>query len=570
MRTRIVHITVACVFLFLMAGLLNMQLIQGRKYGELSKKNRIRLLPQMGSRGRILDRNSTVIVGSRLSYDVMILPQEARELDETLERLSGVLGMEYGDLRQRFSDGFVSSSIPVILVRNVNIKRAIAIEEMKFELTGVLIRPHPLRHYPHGKIASHMIGYLNEIDRWRLTKLSDYGYKTKDIVGFGGVEEKYDYYLRQEDGGESVEVDRKGRFVRVVGFEPPRSGKDIQLTLDIRIQKIAEEALAGWKGGVIMLEPYSGEVIAMASSPDFDPSVFIEPSSSSIDGIFRDPDAPLFNRAISGLYPPGSVFKMVVAAAALETGKIKPSTSFNCPGYLAIGNRDFKCWDTHGEQDLNGAIAHSCDVFFYRTGLLLGAQAICDYALKFGLSRPTNLDLPYEAAGLVPSPLWKKISRFKKWFSGDTANFSIGQGDLLVTPLQMARMVAVFANGGRLITPFVLKGVEGKDVSAYQRKVSGVFLKRSTLDRISHGLKDVVDDPKGTAHVLSGLPVSVAGKTGTAQATGGLSHAWFTGYFPVETPKFVICTFLERGGPGHNACLVTKNIIERMGKEGLL
>jgi penicillin-binding protein 2 len=216
------------------------------------------------------------------------------------------------------------------------------------------------------------------------------------------------------------------------------------------------------------------------------------------------------------------------------------------------------------------AITHSCNVFFYRTGLLVGAQLIHDYALKFGFARATSIELPYEESGFVPSPLWKKIYKFKNWFDGDTANLSIGQAELLVTPLQIARMMAVFANRGRLVTPYIVKAIDGQDFSLSQKKISVLPLKESTIDYIRQGLRNVVADPSGTANVLSSLSVAVAGKTGTAQAPPGQSHAWFVGFFPFKHPKFVICVFLERGGPGYAASVLTKQIIEEMIEGGLI
>lgn len=571
MRTTVVKIVLAVLLAVLVLGLTKLQIFESAAYKDLSLKNCIRLIPQEGSRGSILDRKGRVIAGSSLSYDVAVLPQENEQVEKVIRGLAVVLRTSDENLRKKFRDNYTRANIPVVVARNVEIKKVMALEEMKFTLSGFIVQPHPVRQYPHGKLASHVLGYLSEIDRWRLTKLADYGYKTKDIVGFGGVEERFDYYLRQADGGTSVEVDRKGKVVRVVGFEPPGSGKDIQLTLDVKIQKIAQDLLAQRKGCVIIMDPYTGELIALASGPDFDPALFVgKTSGTEVSSLFNNPDSPMLNRAISGLYPPGSVFKPIVAAAALESRKINTSTSFLCEGQTYVGHQKFGCWNTHGVQSIVAAIAHSCNVFFYRSGLLIGPQLISDYSLKFGLAKPTSVDLPYEASGCVPNPFWKKIYRFQKWFSGDTANLSIGQGDLLVTPLQMARFMAVFANGGTLVAPYVVKAVQGADVSVYQEKNIRVPMKAETMHIIKNGLKEVVTDPQGTGHVLSGLGVSVAGKTGTAQAAGGPSHAWFVGYFPAERPRYVICSFIERGGPGYYACLMARQIIEAMLQQELL
>jgi len=570
MRIKFLSFIFSAAFLVVVLALLGTEVIQGRKFRELSNKNCIRLVPQLGTRGRILDRQGEVIADSYLSYDVMLLPQHRDDIDKVLAGLSKVLDLSQQELKERFQKDFVAPSVPATIAENIPVKKAVALEEMKMELPGIIIQPHPLRHYPYGRLACHLLGYLSEIDHWRLTKLADYGYKTKDIVGFGGIEEKYDYYLRQEEGGLSTQVDHRGRFVRILGYRPPQNGKDIQLTLDLRVQKLAEEALAGQIGSVVVMEPNTGEVIALANNPSFDPAVFVERKSySSVAGLFTNPGAPLINRATSSTYPAGSVFKVVVASAGLETGKINLNTSTSCNGKFYVGQQEFSCWDSHGTQNLIGAIMHSCNVFFYHTGLLLGPQYIYEYALRFGFSKPTGIDLPYEASGFVPSPLWKRVYHFRSWFNGDTANLAIGQGDLLVSPIQITRMMAVFANRGFLVTPYVLKAVDGKDVSLYRRKFSRINIKESTINTVRQGLRKVTEQG-GTAANLAGLGVEIAGKTGTAQVSRGLPHGWFVGFFPYKNPRFVICVFLEHGGAGYYSSTTAKHIIEGMIRKGVI
>ncbi|MGD0336766.1 MAG: penicillin-binding protein 2 [Candidatus Omnitrophota bacterium] len=569
-RVKLLIFFLLLLFLSLWLALFNLEVLQGAKFRELSKKNCIRLLPQQGARGNIIDRKGRIMVGNKLSYDVMILPQNNTDAEQSLNKVAGILGVNTETMAQTYRKGYFASSVPVTVARNIDIKKAIMLEELKPELPAVIIQSNPVRNYPYGKLACHVFGYLGEIDRWRLTKMADYGYKTKDMVGFGGVEEVYDYYLRQDEGGLSMEVDHRGRFKRVLGFEPPTNGVDIQLTIDLEIQKIAEEALGGHKGCVIIMEPNTGEIIAMTSNPDFNPSVFLERSGGSLSGILNNPDAPLINRAISGAYPAGSVFKLIVATAALETKKINSSTTFLCQGKLMVGRKEFLCWNTHGLQNLPMAIAHSCNVFFYRTGLLAGAQAIHDYAIRLGFSKPTGFELPNEAGGFIPSPLWYKLNKFRKWYDGDTANLSIGQGYVSVTPLQITRMMAVFANAGNVVRPYIVKAIGNKDISFSQRKSTHLNLKDTTIGYIRDGLRKVITDEGGTGNVLGGLPVAVAGKTGTAQAPPGMAHAWFVGFFPYQNPKFVMCVFLEHGGPGYYSCVVAKQIIEGMVAGGLI
>jgi len=571
MRLKITAVAITAVFFLLFAGVLNLTCIQGKRLKYLSEKNCVRLMPQQGSRGKVLDRNGKVIAGSRLTYDVMLLPQDKNETERLLARVAAILGESSASLRKAFKERFVSSSVPVAIAANIDVKKAIALEELKDDLPGIMIQPHPLRDYPYGKLACHVLGYLSEIDRWRLTKLGDYGYKTKDIVGFGGVEEKYDYYLRQEEGGLSFEVDHRGRFVRVLGFRPPQDGKDVQLTLDVRVQRIVEENLDGRTGSVVVMDPYDGQVIAMANSPGFNPEAFVSRNNQrALSGIMNDPEAPLVNRAISSTYPPASVFKIVMASAGLENKKINFATTFPCQGGTQIGNRRFACWDVHRPQDVFHALVNSCDVFFYRTGLLLGPEAIHDYALKFGFSKPTGVELPYEAGGFVPHPLKRKLYQFKKWFDGDTANFSIGQGDLLVTPLQVTRAMAVFANGGKLVSPYIISSISGQRAPEGRRKTAVIPLKDDNREHIRLALREVVASPTGTGIALAGAGVAVAGKTGTAQVSRGQPHAWFAGFFPYAKPKFVICVFLENGTSGHFAALLARQIIEKMALEGLV
>ncbi|MBU1125603.1 MAG: penicillin-binding protein 2 [Candidatus Omnitrophica bacterium] len=562
MRVNLVIGLFVCLFLTLSTRFFSLSVMQGEEFRELSYKNCIRLLPQPGARGRIFDRHGVVIADNKLSYDLLLLPQSKNETESTLSSIAGVLGTDLARLRINFRRNFISSSLPVRLVKSLTLTTAIALAQLKTDIPSIFIQPNPQRTYPFGKLACHVLGYVNEIDHWRLTQLEPYGYKTKDIVGFGGIEEKYDYYLRQEEGGFSFEVDHRGKISRTVGFRLPTNGRDIQLTIDAGIQKVAEDNLAQQKGTIIIMDAYNGEILAMANVPGFEPSIFVDRlDPMAIPDMFNDPNAPLLNRAISGMYPPGSIFKAVVGAAALERGKITKNTRFLCEGGTLVGDRKFPCSSIHHSQDIIAALTHSCNVFFYRTGLLLTGSGIYDNAVRFGLGKPTGCQLPYESSGFVPSPFWKQVNKFKKWFDGDTANFSIGQGYLLVTPLQMVRMMAVFANKGALVTPMIVKAIDAKAITP-EKKNTSVALNPETIEYIRQGLRGVVSESTGTGHVLSGLALTVAGKTGTAQAPGGQSHAWFVGFFPYEESRYVICVFLENAGSGHLACVVARHVLE--------
>lgn len=570
MRLRFLEIIIIIVFAFLLLWLFNLQILNGDKFTSLSDKNCIRLIPQEGKRGDILDRNGQLLVGSTVSYDLVILPQDKANLDITLNALSSVLVVPFSELYDRYKRNYISKNMPVVLAKNIDRQKALMLEELKFNFDGVSVQLRPIRYYPYGSLACHIIGYLSQIDHWRLSKLEFYGYKVRDIVGYGGVEEKYDYYLRQEDGGVSQEVDHKGKLTRLLGYKPPKSGKDIQLTIDYKIQKIVENSLENRKGSVVIMDPNSGEIIALASGPGFDPSIFVKKKSNDINNIYRDTSAPLLNRAISSTFPPGSVFKVVGASAALETNKVTTDTSFFCPGFLAVGKRNFKCWSTHNDQSLEAAIAHSCDVYFYKIGLLVSPNVLHDYSSKFGLGKLSGIELPYENAGFVPSPLWKKLTQFQNWYDGDTTNFAIGQGALMTSPLQLAKVMSVFANNGKLVSPYIIKAIDGKDVTNSHRRINDVHIKSSIIQSVRKGLRAVVAWDTGTANILSTMPVAVAGKTGTAQTSRDENHAWFVGFFPYENPKYVISVFLERGGHGYLSCVLAKQIIETMNEQGLL
>ncbi|MBU0710289.1 MAG: penicillin-binding protein 2 [Candidatus Omnitrophica bacterium] len=567
-KNKFFQLIISLMFLLLLLGLFKLQIIQGAKYRVLSDRNTIRLLPRAGARGKILDCNGEVIVDNRLFYDLVILPRQLKEPEKMLGEIARILGIETKVLISLFNKHRFST-FPLTFAENISIKEAIALEELKNSIPAIIIQPCPKRDYPYGNLACHLLGYIGEIDRWRLTKLAEYGYMTKDLVGFGGVEEKYDYYLRQEEGGSSVVVDNVGRYVRLLGFRPPKNGKDLRLTIDLRIQKIVEQFLETHKGSVIIMDPHSGAIKAMASSPGFNAEVFTNRQQLLIRELFNDQQAPLLNRAISAAYPAGSLFKLIVATAALETGKINLNTSYNCQGSIYIGRQKFGCWDTHHEENLLDAIAHSCNVFFYRVGILTQPQTIHDYALKFGLAKVTGIDLPYEISGFIPSPIWKKIYKFKKWYDGDTANLSIGQAEVMVTPLQMASLLAVFANGGYLVSPYITESVDGKDIASYRRKRIKTGINTDSLELINRGMRRAISDPQGTGFVLSDSGVEIAGKTGTAQAPPGEAHGWFFGFFPYKKPSYVICVFLERSGAGYYSSLLARSIIVEMIKESI-
>lgn len=571
-RLRIFYSLIIAGILFLCLALAYHQVIQFSKYQQLSQVNRIRILPQSASRGCILDRNGNILASNTLSYNLLIMPQDENFSIEHIYKLSQALSISEKKLKSNYNKGYKVPFVPVSLYKEISLAEAVAIGQLKYDFPEIIIQSVPKRKYPLGRVGCHILGYLGQIDTWRLEWLKEYGYKIQDLVGYNGIEEVYDYILRPRDGGRQVEVDSKGRVSRILGFKAASKGKDIQLNIDLRLQEIVHNSLKRHTGCIIVLNP-AGEILALENSPNYNPQVFQDGSPSSINLLLNDSDAPLFNRAINGLYPPGSIFKIVVAAAGLEKKKVDSHSQFFCLGSMQIGDRKFHCWESHREEDIVDALAHSCNVFFYNLGLRLGPQLINEYALQFGLNQQTGIDLSGESTGYLPYSFWQRIKKARRWFAGDTANLSIGQGEILVTPLQIARMMAALANDGKLVKPRLLRSVNesGQFLEVPPSgQAANLPISKETLEIIRRGLIGAVNKPGGTADVLANLGISIAGKTGSAQVSSGQAHGWFAGYFPVNKPRFVICVFLEHIGSGYYCCLLTKNIIEQMLVEGLL
>ncbi len=570
MRFKILHIIIIILFLVAFFGLVYTQIFKGSFYYRLSKNNCIRIIPQEARRGLILDRSGTVLADNRISFNLALIPQELSDKEEVWQYLSKTLGKSRSILEREYKKNKSLPFVPAVTVKGIEKHQAIILEQKKPDLPGVIIETGAERFYPQGEVTCHVLGYVREIDQRRITRLRDYGYKVKDIVGYSGVEEFYDGYLRGQEGGTQFEVDNRGRSVRIIADRLAKKGQDITLTLDLRIQKIAARLLEGRRGAIIVIDPGNGEILAMVSSPSFDPGIFIGRSSQErIADLLGNRNYPLLNRAIAGLYSLGSVFKAVVAVAALASQKINSNTSFLCTGKLSAGQREFNCWSKHGNQDIEEALAHSCNVFFYHLGLLAGVDLLNKYALEFGFGNPSGIDLPSEARGKVPSRAQKRLSQREPWYQGDTLNFSIGQGDLLVTPLQAVRAMAVLANNGVLVRPHLLKAIEGKVVNGRQN-FARINIKSDILRKVKSYLREVVRSPTGTASILNMENLSVAGKTGTVQTgRNARQHAWFVGFCPFEKPKFVFCVFLEHGGYSSESCVIAKEMLQEMLKENL-
>lgn len=567
MRYRQAILIVRVLFVVLGISLFSLQVVRGNYYFNLSQRNSIRVVSLEAARGRIFDRNGAVLADTVPSYVLSVIPQEIRNKDVLFEKLSALLGISIEEISRTYHKNFFNPFTPVRILEQLDKNKIIVIEENTLQLPGVIIEAIPQRAYPFQQAAAHVLGYLNKIDPAQITRLRSYGYQPSDVIGKAGVEAYYDLFLRGEKGGEQIEVDNRGRKVRMVGYKPPKPGKDIQVSIDIRIQEIVDRLMSGHSGAVVIMEPYSGEIIAMGSYPRYDPKAFVIRDDRAISGLFGDAHSPMFDRAIAGQYSPGSVFKIVTATSALEQDPLLINTRFQCRGSLRVGNRSFHCLSAHGDESLRDGLVHSCNVYFYNLGLLIGPEQMAKYAHRLGLAEKTGIDLKYEAKGSIPSPQWR-ITQLKKWYSGDTANMSIGQGEVLVTPLQMARMVSVMANGGTLVWPHLIKAIGGKQINLNREKTN--ILSAEVARTMNAYLGEVVSDPEGTARIAKIEGLAVFGKTGTTQIVGKKPHGWFVGYVGTPEPRYAFCVFLENGGSSYYACVMARTIFEQLLQEGVL
>ena len=554
-------------------GLFYLQVIRGSYYSEESRSNRIRLQTLEAPRGRIFDRNGTLLVGNRISFDVAAIPQELGDKKEqTFTQLGKILGVSSNQIKETFNKNRLAPFAPTTIRRDIGKTTAIRLEEAKLDMPGIMLQTKPLRNYLYGNTASHVIGYLGLINREELTRLRNYGYERQDLKGRSGLEKSLDNYLKGREGGMQLEVNNRGRQLRMLGVKEPIPGKDIHLTIDIKLQQLIDDMFDSYRGVAIVMDVNTGEILSLVSKPNFNPKVFVDKSNpAEVRRLLKSPDYPMVNRALNGKYPPGSVFKVVVAAAALEKKKASRGIHLNCKGSYVLGKSVFRCWKKkgHGGQNLTQAIKNSCNVFFYQLGRIAGADNITDFSRRFGYGAATGIDLEGEASGLVPGRVWKMMAKREGWYEGDTLNFSIGQGYLLVTPIQVARMMAAVANGGKLVTPYLVKKIDFLDTSSPEPRP--IKISPETIDLITEGLYGVVNEKGGTGRKARVEGLLVAGKTGTAQAGNRGTHAWFSGFAPVKNPKICVLVFLEHGGKGGlNAAKMAGDIFTEVRNQGHL
>ena len=525
-------------------GLYYFQVILSDTYVRLASNNRLRLIRFPPVRGEIYDRNGALLAVNVTTFDIMGYPLDI-ERAGMVEKLAGLLsnhGIPYTeeDLARSIKRQFWAPYRVVRLVSNITLAQMadlVADPEFPRELFPL---PVWRRIYPAGSLASNVTGYVGEISEGELKQLGGENYAAGDLIGKNGIERQYEELLRGFPGEESVEVDARGRKVRTIDVRPAGRGQDLHLTLDLGAQRLAADLMKGHRGAIAVMDANTGEVLVLYSSPSYDNNRLAWGVSIwEWSPLINDPEKPMDDRCISGVYPPASTFKALVALAALEEKEVVPRSSVVCTGAFILGNRTFRCWKRsgHGRVNLLTALQDSCDVYFYQAGLKLGITKLLKWCSLFGLGAPTGIDLPGEAGGTVGGPDWKKARLKETWYHGDTVNYSIGQGFLLTTPLQIARLYAAVANGGRLVRPRLLYAGEEDDPV--------LPVSKENLNQIKKGLDYVIK--RGTGRRAGSYGISVAGKTGTAQNAHGPDHALFAGYAPADSPRYVAVAVIEAG-----------------------
>ncbi len=571
-RLSLAFFSMVAAFAVLFIRLFYLQVIAGDEFRRLSENNCIRLQTIDPQRGLIFDRDGTLLVDNRPSFDLGIILKDAKPLAKTISSLSSYTSIPQKKLREKIARKKGYSYQPIILKQDIGRDLLARIEAHKFDLPGVVVNIKPMRHYLYRHCGAHLIGYLGEISADELRSGKYTGCKSGDFIGRFGIEKAYDDFFRGKRGGRQVEVNAAGQLIRVLKTVASKPGHNIYLTIDHVLQKKAEDLLAGRAGAVLAMVPSSGEILALASSPTFDQNAFVSGMSHKTwDALSTNPFRPMENKAIQGEYPPASTYKIITAIAGLEEGVIDKETVFFCPGHYQYGDRIYRCWKKagHGSMNVVSALAESCDVFFYQVGQSLGVDKLAWYAKACGLGSSTGINLDNEADGLVPTASWKKRRIGAAWQSGETLSVAIGQGYNLATPLQMLVLISAVANGGIRYKPLIIKTIETAEVEKIREQLPVVAGKlpvsSETMELLKQGLWEVVNDIKGTARKVGLSGIEICGKTGTAQVLsrkkGDFSneeerdfflkpHAWFVAYAPSVDPEIAVSVIIEHGEHG--------------------
>jgi penicillin-binding protein 2 len=560
------YITVIIFFVFLFR-LFQLQILDGNKYRELSEGNRLKIVKIPAVRGILYDRKGTPLVKNIPYFSVSLISENSKNIDITA--LSKLLGMKNEEIIEKINKRDNSPFVPVKLKQGLSFEEIARIEARRSDFPGLSIEVEASRQYPYGKIGAHVIGYLGKIGPNQVNNKKFKDLPPNMLIGQWGAEAIFDEELRGISGEKIIEIDALGRELRKLQESPSVKGNDIYLSIDIDVQKAAEESFINKAGAVVAIKPDSGEILALASLPSFDPNLFASGISyETWKSLLEDTKKPMLNRAVQSQYPPGSVFKIITAIAALEEGVVGLNEKIFCRGGINYGRWTFGCWRKggHGFVDLHKAIVESCDVFFYEIGRRLGIDKIYKYASAFGLGKETGINLVpiKEKKGLIPNTDWKRQKKGLPWYLGDTFISSIGQGFITTTPIQMALMTSTIVNGGNFYKPSLVKGDKNL--------VKNISIKPQTIEIIKKALSGVVNEPNGTATGARSSITFIGGKTGTAQVVGkkkGLSgekfmdHAWFVAFAPLEKPEIALSVFVENGGSGGAvAAPIAKRVIE--------
>ncbi|MGB7295103.1 MAG: penicillin-binding protein 2 [Candidatus Aminicenantales bacterium] len=559
-RIRRVAVVVGIVLLVLLFYYWKVQILDHRKYLALAEANRTRESLMPAPRGLILDRNTVILADNAASFKASIIRESCRDYDRSLVAIGRLLDIPPVDLRNRISRyESLPAFRPVVIMDNLELDYVSRIEARRLELPELIVETDPRRHYPFGSLAAHVIGYMQELTEAELKGGIYPDRSLGDMIGRTGVERQYQSVLVGTDGRRVEIVDSQGRSRGEVSRIEPIPGRDIRLALDFDLQQKATRLLEGREGAIVVLDPRNGEVLALASFPTYDPNKFITRFSPQewMDLIGR-PDHPLENRSIRGLYSPGSVFKLCMALGALDSGLITEQTAFFCSGSALFYGRPFRCWYSggHGSIALIDAIRRSCNVYFYNLGRRMAIDQIAEYAKILGFGDKTGIDLPGEKEGLVPSSEWSRQFRNSRWYPGETISVSIGQGPMLVTPLQVAVHTAIIANRGRRMVPHLLlsPAEESEPTSPPTGKIGA-----DLFDKVVRGMWKCVNE-EGTARGAKIEGFDVCGKTGSTQVIGReraemlgkeiMTHSWFSGFAPRDDPRVVVTVLVEFGGMG--------------------
>lgn len=581
-RLNLVLLWIGLAFLILAGRLFWLQVFNGEKYRQLSLNNRVRIKRIKPPRGLIYDRNHKLIVDNRPSFNLNVVPEDAGSIEELLKNLGKIVDIDEKLTKKIKKAAIYTPYKPVVVASDIDRNLVGVVEANQFFLPGTYVSIEPKREYLYPEIAAHVIGYLGEVNSEFIKSRSDVPLRMGDSMGKSGLEKVYEDRLRGKFGHAQVEVDARGQVMKVMEEKLPVPGENIVLSIDLELQKYAMELLGSEAGSVVAMNPNNGEILCMASAPSFNENLFVNGmTSKQWKKLINNPQRPLMNKSIQGEYPPGSIYKIISAMAALEEGIVTESDEHHCSGKHFFGDRYFRCWNEYGHGNVNviDALVHSCDVYFYKVGNKLGIDKLAEYAKRFGLGRKTGIEIENEAPGLVPDSAWKKKKFKTSWKGGETLSVVIGQGYNKVTPLQMASMTSVIANGGFLVKPRLVKEIKDSkgEVSVLKEENKPVDLKfhAENIQIIKKGLEDVVKLRKGTGHIAKSDLISIAGKTGTAQVVSSekykksknkklFPHAWFASYAPTDFPEIVVIAFVENGEHGGaTAGPIAKKMIEK-------